>query len=207
MGNWFYILATLLALYLVGSYARSSWQRLRSLERTAKSWLSLAGSLAGLAFASFFLLLMGSTAWNMTVGSARLSALEGQAAPELRFASVPDAAPGSLEEHRGRVVLVNFWATWCAPCIKEMPALESLQVTYRDRGLVVLHISDEPPDVLADYLARSPMSTVHGRVARFSWPTYARPTSFVVDREGVVRETLVGSRSLKDFEAAVQKWL
>jgi len=207
MGSWFYILATGLGAYLIVSYSRWLWQRVRAPERTAKTWIAVAGYSLGLVFAGFFLLFMGSIAWNSTVGSARLAALEGKAAPELLYTSVPDAEPASLADHRSQVVLVNFWATWCAPCVHEMPTLESLQETYRDRGLVVLHISDEDPRVLADFLRRSPMSTIHGRVARFPWPAYARPTSVVVDRGGIVRDTLVGGRSLESFKKAVEEWL
>lgn len=56
-----------------------------------------------------------------------------------------DGRPRSLEEHRGRIVVVNFWATWCLPCREEMPILASLQERYADRGVQVIGVSTDAP--------------------------------------------------------------
>ncbi len=120
----------------------------------------------------------------MGPGLIRQHRLIGRPAPELRFNRVSDGAQATLAEHRGKVVLVNLWATWCPPCRHELPELDRLQRSYRDRGLVVLLISDEPREVLAEFLATSPMSTEHGFAAELPLPEAGRPTTFVIDRAG-----------------------
>src|SRR5687768_14180878 len=52
----------------------------------------------------------------------------------------------AIEEQKGKVVVVNYWATWCAPCVEEFPDLVKLQNSYRDKGLVVIGVSMDEPD-------------------------------------------------------------
>ena len=104
-------------------------------------------------------------------------------------------------------MLVNLWATWCPPCRHELPDLDELQQTYGEQGLVVLQISDEPREVLQEFLAASPMSTEHGFVAEMPLPEAGRPTTFVIDREGVVRRVILGPRSLEQFAAEIARHL
>lgn len=104
-----------------------------------------------------------------------------------------------------RMLLLNIWATWCAPCIAEMPALEALQDRYRDRGLTVVNLSDERARVLRRWLSKNPPTMLHGRVDGFEFllgdPPLAgvkrnlgvRPVYVVVDREGIVRDIRVGA--------------
>ena len=79
-------------------------------------------------------------------GSEHLDALMVQTmrtpapAPAFRLSDV-DGTPRTLESLRGSVVLLNFWATWCIPCREEMPAMERLHRTYRERGLTVLGVN------------------------------------------------------------------
>ena len=80
----------------------------------------------------------------------------GKPAPELSYYD-DLGAKRELAELRGRVVLLNFWATWCAPCRHEMPMLSKLQREYADQGLVVLYVSLEEPEVLTPFLAAEPL--------------------------------------------------
>lgn len=131
----------------------------------------------------------------------------GEPAPALGFALVTEEGEGRLADYRDRVVLVNVWATWCPPCREEMPALDKLHRTYSEEGLVVLQISDERPEKVAGYLAENPMSTVHGIARPIPWPEFGRPTSFVVDRDGVVRKIITGARDYEGFERLVRAYL
>ena len=70
----------------------------------------------------------------------------GEAAENFSFYMVDDDRERTLHEFEGQVVLINFWATWCPPCLEEMPELNRLQADYADDGLVILTISDESPD-------------------------------------------------------------
>ena len=91
-------------------------------------------------FAITILLYLGigiSTSWGM----ASRPPLIGSPAPSFQLSSL--AGPSqSLEQYRGKVVLLNFWATWCQPCTKEMPAMEAAYNTFRDKGFVVLAINE-----------------------------------------------------------------
>src|SRR6185436_4751311 len=91
----------------------------------------------------------------------RLNGAVGQPAPELAFHEIGTGAPRKLSELRGKVVLVNFWATWCPPCRKELPDLDRLQATYADSGLVVLTVSSEERDLLAKFAEEHPMRTLN----------------------------------------------
>jgi thiol-disulfide isomerase/thioredoxin len=72
----------------------------------------------------------------------RRQAERGAVAPEFILPGL-SGTPARLADHRGEVVLLNFWATWCPPCRAEMPSMEKLYQAYRDRGLVILAISGD----------------------------------------------------------------
>src|SRR3989442_1869301 len=85
---------------------------------------------------------------------------EGHRTPALRLRRL-DGGVTALAEHRERLVVVNFWATWCEPCTAEMPTLEALLRQYRARRLVVLGVSVDrgaPPGLLESYVARLGLS-------------------------------------------------
>ena len=83
-------------------------------------------------------------------------------APELSYYDT-EGRKRTLAELRGRVVLLNFWATWCAPCRKEMPMLSALQREHADDGLVVLYVSLEEPEVLEPFLSTNHFDGIQGR--------------------------------------------
>ena len=119
----------------------------------------------------------------------------------------------TLSGLRGKVVLINFWATWCAPCRYEIPDLSRLQDRYREQGLMVLGVSvDEIETVyLERFKANYKMSypVLHGppaeigRLVQLYGGIYSIPTTFVVDRQGVIVDIFVGARREADFVAAI----
>ena len=124
------------------------------------------------------------------------------------------------DQHRGRVMLVNFWATWCVPCREEFPGLVRLYRNYHDQGLSVVAISmDEPESVPAvrDFLAEqhapfgSYRQNFHDFVALVDSinPRWGGgiPATFVFDRDGKLAESWVGGTKFEDFERAVQPLL
>ena len=105
-----------------------------------------------------------------------------------------------LAEQRGQVVLVNFWASWCAPCKVEMPHLNRLADKYRDTGVVLLavNVDDDPKKAAAE--ARKlginfPVLLDTAKTASKAYQLQAMPTTVLVDRDGKVRHVHQGYRA------------
>jgi peroxiredoxin len=141
------------------------------------------------------LLVLVSDAWALSVGS-RAPALEGkdQAGNAL-----------SLKKLSGKVVLVDFWATWCAPCEKELPVLEKLYKRYQKDGLVIVGVSvDKDASKISRFLRRMGLSfpVVHdqdGSIADRYQPE-KMPSSYLVDRKGMVTFVQKGFRESDEAE-------
>jgi len=110
-----------------------------------------------------------------------------------------------LQELRGRVVLVNFWATWCPPCRKEMPDLDALYNKFKDQGFVVLAISDEEAAKVSPYLAEHkvsyPVLLDPGRKVNDLFIVEGIPKSFVYDRSGKMVAQSIDMRTRSQFLA------
>lgn len=109
-----------------------------------------------------------------------------------------------LGDLRGKVVLVNFWATWCPPCRKEMPDLEALYEKYRDQGFVVLAISDEEAAKVTPFIAEQkigyPVVLDPGRKVNDLFQVEGIPKSFVYDRDGKLVAQSIDMRTRSQFE-------
>jgi peroxiredoxin len=108
--------------------------------------------------------------------------------------SLPDRSGNivSLDDYKGQVVLMNFWASWCGPCRQEMPLLEELHQRYAPLGFTLLGINVEEDSSLADsFLAGTPVEfpILYDRSNAVSkaYDVIAMPTTIIVDREGRVR--------------------
>lgn len=108
-----------------------------------------------------------------------------------------------LQELRGNVVLVNFWATWCPPCRKEMPDLDALYNKFKDQGFVVLAISDEEIAKVAPYIAEHkvsyPVLLDPGRKVNDLFIVEGIPKSFVYDRSGKMVAQSIDMRTRGQF--------
>jgi peroxiredoxin len=111
--------------------------------------------------------------------------------------------PWSLKSLQGKVVLVNFWATWCPPCRKEMPDLESLYLRFKDKGFVVLSISDEEAakvnPFIADRNITYPVLLDPGRKVNELFQVEGIPKSFVYDRSGKLVAQSIDMRTQHQF--------
>ena len=109
----------------------------------------------------------------------------------------------TLKDMRGKVVLVNFWATWCPPCRKEMPDLEKLHKEFESKGLVILAISDEEAAKVAPFISQGKYTyTVlldPGRKVTDEFFVEGIPKSFVYDREGKLVAQSIDMRTEHQF--------
>lgn len=121
---------------------------------------------------------------------------EGDLAPDFVLQSA-DGPTRKLSNYRGKVVLVNLWATWCPPCIAEMPILDRLTERYAERGLVVLGVAaDDDPERVHDFLGKSPVKFQvlldPDGVVGTQYGITGYPETFFVDRQGRVRDKIIG---------------
>jgi cytochrome c biogenesis protein CcmG, thiol:disulfide interchange protein DsbE len=113
----------------------------------------------------------------------------------------------SLAELQGKVVLLNFWATWCAPCRKEMPLLARMQREHAEQDFVVLYISLEDQPVLDRFLAVNRFDGTHGRLQRaadFYDAGKYYPLSYLIGRGGQVEERWSGRPNEKWLDTAIR---
>jgi thiol-disulfide isomerase/thioredoxin len=117
----------------------------------------------------------------------------GKAAPV--FAVSDGQHSVDLSKLRGRVVVLNFWATWCAPCIQELPSLEQMQQQLPQVQVVAM-ASDEPLEDYQAFLAKRPVDLLTvfdaGQSSNALYGSFRYPESYVIDKSGVVRRKLIG---------------
>jgi thiol-disulfide isomerase/thioredoxin len=117
----------------------------------------------------------------------------------------------SLADYKGRPVLVNFWATWCAPCKLEMPWFEEFRGKYKDQGFEVLGIAED--DATKDEIVKTalkagvsyPILLTDNKVANLYGGIDQLPTSFYVDKTGTVLEETIGLAPKDEVEANIKK--
>ena len=132
------------------------------------------------------------------------------AAPDFALQSI-DGGTVRLSELRGKVVLLNFWATWCPPCKKEIPDFLVLQDRYRDQDLRIVGIAIDDADAVRTFAKESGInySVLIGddAVTRQYGGIESIPTTFVIDREGMIRARYVGWQPPETWAAEINKFL
>jgi peroxiredoxin len=120
--------------------------------------------------------------------------------------------PVKLADYKGKVVLVNFWATWCGPCKMEIPDMVKLYAQYKDKGLVIVGISiDDSPEQLQaftrEFHMNYPVVQMRQEVEDAWGPFYGYPTSFIVARDGSICTKHIGPATHDQFEAEIKALL
>ena len=156
-----------------------------------------------LAWLGVLAVLLGACAGGMGGGGSSSSsathALVGAPAPAFELREVAGGGAQSLASHSGKVVIVDFWATWCEPCKQSFPAYQKL-VTQMGGELVLVGISQDDdakgiPAFLSETGAKFPVVWDDGKAVAKSYDPPTMPTAFVIDKSGIVRFVHVGYRA------------
>ena len=119
-----------------------------------------------------------------------------------------------LADYKGKVILLNYWATWCGPCKVEIPDLVALQEKYKDKGLVILGVSqDDDPETLRAFASAFKMNypVLVGRdqpdLLDAQGPLWGLPTTYLIARDGTICTRHLGPATKEDFEREIRALL
>ncbi|NOT10804.1 MAG: TlpA family protein disulfide reductase [Methylococcaceae bacterium] len=149
--------------------------------------------------------------WSL---SSQAAETEQRPAPHCALTTFTDKQSLDLKQFKGQVVYVDFWASWCGPCIKSFPFMNSLDHDLKEQGLQVIGVNlDENVDEAKLFLEQTPASftiatDTEERCAK-SFGVKAMPSSYLIDRNGVIRHLHLGFRpgEAQEFRALVEKLL
>lgn len=124
-----------------------------------------------------------------------------------------NGTPLTLSSFRGKVVLLDFWATWCPPCVEEIPQFKELHATYKDKGLQVIGISMDVggPEAVKSFVKSNGISYSIAMgdeyIARAYGGVVGLPTTFLIDKKGRIAKKFYGYRPKSFFEKEIQALL
>lgn len=129
----------------------------------------------------------------------------GEYAPDFTLPTLSSNGADSINlfKHRGQVVLVNFWASWCPPCVDETPSLQELSVKLQKMGVEVIGVSvDQDETALRKFVAENhlsfPIVRDPDQVTAAQFGTFKFPETYILDRDGRVAEKIIGARDWQD---------
>lgn len=118
----------------------------------------------------------------------------------------------SLADFKGKVIILNFWATWCGPCIYEMPDLEKLYQKYHQEGLQVIGLTlqspkKQVPQKIAQAGVTYPILLDAEEAVESYGPFSSIPQTYIIDRQGEIVAEIIGMQSYSQFEKKIKKYL
>ena len=174
-----------------------------------KSFIRLKDGLLGLliivALTLLILRVQRPSLENPQPKANQFKSQEGYMAPRFSLRNLKGNMEG-LDDHLGKVIVVNFWATWCVPCVKEMPSFENLYRRYRSQGLTLLAVSLDKGDStkvqeFADKHKLSfPILLDTKGVAEKLYPSFSIPFTYVIDKQGRVVARVDGAKNWESSE-------
>lgn len=172
-----------------------------------------------IALVALFLALVGAYAerWGLDAwpsrsasGSATGFVRIGDTAPVFQTVDLAGRAI-SLDDYHGRVVVINFWATWCPPCRVEMPELDAYQAELGDRIVILGVDMGEPSSAIVPFVRqyglRFPILLDESGAIAASYGVTSLPTSLILDRSGIVRERVTGAMTRDTLARRVERLL
>lgn len=185
-------------------------------QRSRISTLILLSLLPLLAISAALLMLIASERANTSIPPTPLpvtqpvSRLAGRPAPNFELPAL-DGSTIRLSSMRGRVVFLNFWATWCEPCKREMPAFQRFMQAQTNGGAVILavNIGDKPEDI-QKFLDENNVSSIPVLLdsqyeVQTAYSANLFPTTFIIDPAGIVRDMHLGEMTTGDLNSFVDQ--
>lgn len=174
-----------------------------------KSFIRLKDGLLGLliivALTLLILRLQSPSPENPQPEANKFKPQEGYLAPRFSLRNLKGNLEG-LDDHSGKVIIVNFWATWCVPCVKEMPSFENLYRRYRSQGLTLLAVSLDKgdPTKVQEFADKHKLSfpillDTEG-IAEKLYPSFSIPFTYVIDKQGRVVARVDGAKNWESSE-------
>jgi peroxiredoxin len=176
------------------------------------------------AMKSFLLITLTAALALASAGCSNAPAETAAAEADLKPSAKRNAAPDfvltdadgrkvKLSDYKGKVVLLNFWATWCGPCKLEIPWFVEFEKAYRDKGFAVLGVSmdEEGWEIVKPYIQDKQVNyrvmVATEEVAQKYGGVDALPTTFMIDRQGKIASTHIGLVGKKDYENEIAQLL
>lgn len=157
----------------------------------------------------FLIVLFGGYAIASSVMGGDGSLKKGSKAPDFELLGL-DGQTHSLKEYKGKAVVLNFWGSWCAPCVKEMPALQKQWEKWKEQGVVVLGVNVGEDRMTVENFVKQvdidfPVVMDTGRDAVRSYGVSPLPTTFFINAKGKVDSIHIGQLDLSSLEGQIGK--
>ncbi|HLO80498.1 MAG TPA: TlpA disulfide reductase family protein [Chitinophagaceae bacterium] len=196
---WLKIAVYLFIGYSVYTLVRDAIRRKSVFPKGRKEWSSIASDVLFLVLSVFLLNVIHK---NYETPMEAVLQYKGKALPEFSYMDLKTNTEKTLAVNKNKVIILNIWATWCPPCRKEMPELDSIQKEFYDNGVTVVAISDEDPVVVSKFTANKNFSFEMGTFLHTNElinSINTRPVSILLV-DGMVKDIVVGARGYSFFQ-------
>jgi len=151
------------------------------------------------------------TALVFAAGCAKVGAVEiGKEAPDFSLSDIRGKQV-SLSEFKGKVIILDFFASWCSPCRQEVPDFVELQKTYGDEGLAIIGVAlvstGDAKNFAEEFGINYPVLVDDAKASSLYGPIRSIPTTFIIDKEGKIVKMYIGFRAKNVFESDIKKLL
>lgn len=199
--NWVFLLIGLTLIFLM--YV---------LFKRVRSWLIRIPVLLSLLFVfivnGLFALLINKPLRPFIKSMATINRSINNMPPDFQFKNVRSGETLQISSFKGRVILLNFWGTYCGPCIEEMPDLKKVEDDLKG-DLIVISLSDETEDKIMNFLNKHEAPGMVGYFSKGDWITLGtfRPLTVYIDKRGNVREYFFGKSDYATFKSIAMKYI
>jgi cytochrome c biogenesis protein CcmG, thiol:disulfide interchange protein DsbE len=200
---WLKILIIGLMLHTVWGIIRSVRNRKKIIPSNKKEWTDVLSSAAYLLIAIF---LFNMVQRNFQQPITAILKYQGKPIKQLVFNNLTTHQRDELGNYKGKIVILNIWATWCGPCRRELPDLNKIQTDFRNNNTIVLALSDEDESTVEKYIQQFPAQLIYGtyRAHPLLDSLGTRPISILIDKDGNVSNVVTGARGYAFFSDWVQ---